>query len=149
MPADDASVAITVEGALLKISSAADGVAVRPGISVLLPIRIARSAKLEGPVQLEVHAPHALESSVRSERMIVPPGQTDVMLPMEVDADLQFTGRETISVRALALQSGRLPALSESAQVGPLEPELVALLKTGVLPVLAETTITLEFAAEP
>ncbi|MFO1093317.1 MAG: hypothetical protein U0992_08385 [Planctomycetaceae bacterium] len=52
-----------------------------------------------------------------------------------------------LTIRALALQSGRPPALSETARVSPLDPELVSLLKSGVLPVVAETTVTLEIAA--
>ncbi|MFO1093316.1 MAG: hypothetical protein U0992_08380 [Planctomycetaceae bacterium] len=54
MQADDASVAITVEGALLKISSDHAEIVTKPGATLRLPIRIARSAKLTGPVHLEV-----------------------------------------------------------------------------------------------
>ena len=147
MQADDASVAITVEGALLQISSASFDVPARPGTTVRLPVSIARSAKLEGPVMLEVRGSSALSDSIRAEPIEVAAGQTEVMLPVELDGDLSSSDQATLTIRALALQSGRPPVLSDRAQATPMDPELMTVLESGVLPVIAETTVTLDFAA--
>lgn len=150
MQADDASVAITVEGALLKISADAGGLTARPGESVRVPVKVARSAKLPAAVRLEVRTPRRMEQDdFSAEPLVVPPDQGEVMLPIQLGAGLRTPGKYALTIRALALQPGNPPALSDSARVSPMDQELIALLKSGVLPVLAETTVSLEIIAAP
>jgi hypothetical protein len=149
MQADDASVAITVEGALLKVSSETGGLSVRPGDSFQIPVKVARSAKLPATVRLEVRTPPGLAEAIQAEPLDVPPGRGEALLAVRLGAGLASSGKYTLVVRATALQSGSPALLSDTASVSPMDPELVAILKRGALPVVAETSVALEVNASP
>lgn len=148
MQADDASVAITVEGALMKISVGAVELAARPGESIRLPIRIARSPKLAETVRIEVRAPAALAGQLLAEPVDVPTGLGEVSIPIRLAAGPVTNGRHLLRIRATALQAGTPPTLSESANASPMDRDTLAILRAGSLPVVAETTVTFEIVGE-
>lgn len=144
MQADDASVAITVEGALMKISAGTSELQARPGESMLLRVRIARSPKLAQSVRIEVQPPPALAGQLRAEPVDVPAGQETVSIPIRLENGPVTGGRHMLRLRAMALQPGNPPTLSERTNASPMERDTLAILKAGGLPVVAETTVPLE-----
>jgi hypothetical protein len=141
MPADDNSVAITVEGAILKLTCSQPDMPAVAGSTREIPFRISRSAKLKGPVRIELRGPREFEQLVTARPLIVPEGQTEARLPVTFAAELPATDLPACVIRGVALQEGNVPRLAEGSQYSPLDPEAMTILKTGKLPVLAETTI--------
>src|SRR6185295_10315787 len=92
MQADDASVAITVEGALLKISAIADELTARPGDTIRVPLKIELSPKLPESVRLELRLAPQLASHISAEPVIVPVRQSEIEFPIRLGADPRIIG---------------------------------------------------------
>lgn len=152
MPAPDNSIAITVEGALLKIGlrESQKNVTVGAGQPLSIPIRILRSAKLTGPVQLEVIYPDQLAGFPKSAPVDVAPDQDEVTLQLSAPTDdvSRLSELENITIRATAIQPAQLPALDEQTKTTPLASEMLSILKSGHLPVISEIQVPVKFVAE-
>lgn len=108
-------ITMSIEGALLKVSAAADDLSVRPGQEMVLPVKISRSSQLPGPVKLELVAPEAIRRLLHMEPVVLPPGRTQAVLRIRTTDDPLLTGERTFSVRATAYQPGKLLVQSEAA----------------------------------
>ena len=145
MQADDASVAITVEGALLKVSVDTDEITAYPNETIYVPVKISRSAKMRTPVRLTVQVPKGFEQDIDALPMDIPASHELVKLPIHIGNGLRHRGKLALTLRALALQMGTPPTLSTSSGASPMDKELEAVLKAGFMPVSTETTLWLEF----
>ncbi|MEX2285795.1 MAG: PPC domain-containing protein [Planctomycetaceae bacterium] len=141
----DTSVGITVEGGLLKIAGPGERLQAKADKPLDVPISISRSPRLTGPVHLELKVPEALMGTVDAPAIDVPAGQTEATLRLDTTHTTELRGSQKLVVRAVVLEPGNLPNLEETAGCTPMNREMLDFLKAGYLPVLAETTITIEF----
>ena len=108
-------ITMSIEGALLKVSAAANDLTVRPGQEIVLPVKIARSPRLPGSVKLELELPEALKGLLRMEPVSAPPGRGEATLRIRTADDPRLTGELSFTIRATAYQPGNLLVLSEAA----------------------------------
>ncbi|RPI90313.1 MAG: hypothetical protein EHM42_01585 [Planctomycetaceae bacterium] len=147
MKADDASVAVTVEGALLKVTAGASPLRAAPGGTAQIPVRVARSPKLTGSVRLDLKVPSDLEQWIEVEPVVVPLGHSEATLVLRISADAPALGKRLLRIRASALAAASLPRLADAAGATPLDVEALETLRTGFLPTLAEATIELDLGS--
>ncbi|HTI50827.1 MAG TPA: hypothetical protein VL475_07745, partial [Planctomycetaceae bacterium] len=76
-----------------------------------------------------------------------PPRQGEAMLVIRLEGGAPISGKFQFTIRATALQRGNPPTLSETAGASPMDGDTLAVLRTGFLPVLAETQVPLEIIA--
>jgi hypothetical protein len=81
--------------------------------------------------------------AVHAEPVVVPPGQSHATISVTLADGIRCSEKQQLTIRALAEQPGDPPTLSATAAASPMAPELLAVLKTGALPVIAETTVLL------
>jgi hypothetical protein len=108
-------VTMTMEGALLKLSHQDEELSVRPGEAFMVRVRIARSARLVGPVRLELRLPDELAGTMKAEPTVVPADQSVAELQIVTTADIRLTDDRVIVLRGTAVQPGSLPVVSETA----------------------------------
>jgi hypothetical protein len=107
-------ITMSIEGALLKLSHAATELTVRPGQTVAIPVKIARSAKLPEPVKLELQLEDELLGVLKAEPLTIPVGQTEAVFRVTAATDARLTGEHTFTIRGTALQGGKYPVVSET-----------------------------------
>ena len=146
MPAPDNSIAITVEGALLKITpSAADKPEeIRPGEPFDLPVQISRSAKLTVPLRLEAYS--ADEPDIKWGTMDVDTDRRTVHLPVIPPRNLSSNTPVTLVICATAMLPGEIPELDDVSRATPMPAEMVEILRKGYLPVMADAHMKINVA---
>jgi hypothetical protein len=87
---------------------------VRPGQTVAVPVKIARSAKLPEPVKLELRLEDDLLGVLTAEPLTVPASQTEAVFRVTAAKDARLTGEHTFTIRGTALQGGKYAAVSET-----------------------------------
>ena len=110
--ASDARITMILEGALLKISHQASELTVSPGGSLQIPITITRSAKLAGPVTIDLEPTGPLAELVTLKPLVLEAGDSTVNLQVQSKADSRLRGVIPITVRATAFQEDRWPVKS-------------------------------------
>lgn len=108
-------VTMTMEGALLKLSTGSAELAGRAGEPVVIKIRVARSPRLVGPVKLELRPPEGMADVFKAEPVVVPPGQAEAEFRVLTADPARLAGEHAITVRGTAVQPGDLPVVSEAA----------------------------------
>ena len=143
------SIAISVEGGLLRIARAGGELKkAPPGQPLDIPLVISRSAKLVEPVRLELWGPPMLSERLEAKPQVVAADQNEVIFRITPTSDPPLAGRHTLTIRATAVKSGDLPRLTETSNCTPLDQKTLSLLKAGFLPIISETTVPVEFAPE-
>jgi len=139
------SFGITIEGALLRLSHQIREMTVVSGQRCELPIKISRSPKLKGPLKLELKPPPELVGRLNAESLEVSAGRDEVLIAISSAMDVE--GEHTLKIRATALQrSEQIPEIVEMSY-SPLDPDLQSHLKSGCLPIMSETRVTVRFEA--
>ena len=110
--ASDARITMILEGALLKLSHQANELTVSPGDSLQIPVTITRSAKLVGPVTIDLEPTGPLAELVTLKPLVLEAGDSTVNLQVQSKADSRLQGVIPITVRATALQEDRWPVKS-------------------------------------
>jgi hypothetical protein len=105
-------VTMTMEGALLKVSTDDRELTVPSGRPFDVHVKVSRLAKLAEPARVELRLPEELASKLTAEPISVPAGKEDVILRITPAAALQ--GMHTLSIRATVLQQGKYPAVAEA-----------------------------------
>lgn len=108
-------ITMSIEGALLKVSVGAQDRTIRAGELILLPVRIARSAHLAEPVKLELVAPEELNGLLRMDPVVVPRDRAETTLRIASADDPRLAGEGTFTIRATAVQAGKLRVVSEAS----------------------------------
>jgi hypothetical protein len=143
MPAPDDSIALTVEGALLKIDAHPPGEPIGQGGTVSVPVTISWSAGFREPIRLELVTPASALGIGKAEVVSVFTGETEALLKIQIPDEPRLSGRYAMTVRATGLVRGEVPTIPESQPCSPLDEERMADLRSGLLPVIAEDTFEL------
>jgi hypothetical protein len=106
-------ITMSIEGAILKVDPGLREIALRPGESVQIPVKVLRSAKLPVPVKLELKLPEELAGALKAEAVTVPPGQTSVNMRITCTKEVNSNELPAIIIRGTALQDGRYAVVSE------------------------------------
>jgi hypothetical protein len=141
MPAPDNSIAITVEGALLKITPQVSGeeITIRPGETFDLPIRILRSAKLTVPLKIEVYPEGAPEAKWLE--VDVPSQENEVNLRIAPPQIHSSNAPVTLVICATATLPDSVPELDDVSRAAAMPSSMVEILKKGFLPVMADARV--------
>lgn len=142
---DTVSIGITVEGALLKISSPLQRIQAKAGQPIDVPIVISSSPRLHSPVRLEFAAPPELAQLVQAEPMDLPRGMEETKFRIQPANSQSVTGTFTFQIRAVAQEAGDVPELDDQAGATPIDDAVKKALKSGSLPVISETAFQVEF----
>ena len=110
--ASDARITMILEGALLKISQQANELTVSPGDNFQIPVTITRSAKLAGPVTIDLELAGPLADLVTLKPLVLEAGVSTITIQVQTSADSRLRGVIPITVRATALQEDRWPVKS-------------------------------------
>jgi hypothetical protein len=106
-------ITMAIEGALLKLSHTAEDLAVLPGQTLVVPLKIARASRLDQPVRVEFLVPEPLRDLLRAESLVVPRNQEAVDWTLKTSDSPRLAGRRTLTVRA-STTAGGLPVISET-----------------------------------
>jgi hypothetical protein len=137
------SVALTVEGGLMKVTAQGDGLRLRPNSRLAIPLRVLRSAKLALPAQVTLQTPPQLSGLVSAEPLDVPFDREAASLVVHVQSGPLPPGRHTLHIRARALQAASPPRLADLGST-PLDRQSLDALARGLLPVVSETAVEVE-----
>jgi len=107
-------ITMSIEGALLKVSTTTDELTIGPGREIRLPVKIARSPRLPGPVKLELILPEEIQGTLRMEPVLVPAGRSEAILRIRTTDEMRLPGAQSLTVRATAYQPGDLRVVSEA-----------------------------------
>jgi hypothetical protein len=141
------SVALTVEGGLLKLLAERAVVKARGGATLSIPLRILRSPRLHEPATVRAVVPAALSHSVSADPIIVPAGQESATMQLRIATGSLAIGRHDLVLQALLTQPAILPRLATTLHATPLDSETLELLSRGMTPVISETTVQIELLA--
>ena len=111
----DGNITMSLEGALLKVIPGVAELTAVPTEPVMLPFRVARSAKLLEGVRLELLLPDDLAGTCRAESVTLGPEQVEGALRLISIAGRKPAGTHRVRVRATAMQSGKYPVVSEAS----------------------------------
>jgi len=106
-------ITMSIEGALLKLSHTAEDLAVLPGQTLLVPLKIARASQLDQPVRVEFLVPEPLRDLLRADPLVVPRNQEAVDWTLKTSDSPRLVGRRTLTLRA-STTAGGLPVISET-----------------------------------
>jgi hypothetical protein len=110
----DGFVTMTMEGALLKISHSEEERTARPGETIVVRVKLARSPRMGEPVKLEL-VRSELGDVAKAEPVIVPTGQTEVDFKIALTPTPgKLVGEQAFTIRGTAVQPGNLPVVSET-----------------------------------
>ncbi len=110
----DAAVSLSLEGALLKVTHAAEEFSATPGHHIEIPINVLRSVKLSVPVKLELVVPGGLIGCLNADAVELPVGRDRTVLVVQTTSDSRLYGTRTFQIRGTALQDGKYPAISQT-----------------------------------
>jgi hypothetical protein len=110
----DGRITMSMEGALLKLSHTAGEIVAKPGASLEIPLKIGRSPKLPEAVRLELVPPPELAGLLIAEPITLPAEQSDLVYRVQTVADPRMKGEWTFTLKAVALQGGELPVVSQT-----------------------------------
>jgi len=113
LTAVDGQITMSIEGALLKLSPAADELTVIGGEPVDVPLKLARSPQLSGPVRLELLVPQELIGLVSAAPLEWPGDKTAAALRLMSKDDPRLLGTWKLTARATGTREGH-PVVSET-----------------------------------
>ena len=108
----EGQITMSIEGALLKLSHMADELIVPIGQSFTVPMKLARSSKLTGPVSVELHVPTELSERIHAPSFSCAAEKEDWTWTIETKADPRLLGPRILTAKATALKDG-YPVISE------------------------------------
>ncbi len=150
MPAPDNSIAITVEGGLLKLALDSDQpvVQVRGGRPFDLPVRISCSRKLTSNLRIEVVTADEQQTRLMQRELQVSSGRETITLKVDPPDSFAVGDRTNVLVRAFTTQPAEVPRVDDRAVATSLPAAMLSILKSGRLPVSAELRVRLVSADE-
>ncbi len=105
-------VTMTMEGALLKISTDDGERQLPPGVPFEVNIKVARLTKLVEPIRIELIASKSLAGQLKAEPLRAIVGQDKIA--MRVTPSPTLSGPSTFTIRATTLQQGKYLVMSET-----------------------------------
>jgi len=107
-------ITMSIEGALLKLTANAGEITLQPGKEVIVPVRVARAARLTEPVKLELVVPDELQGLLKMTPVVLDAGKSEATLRITSLNDKRLIGEQTLTLRATAIQPGNLAVVSEA-----------------------------------
>ena len=107
-------ITMSIEGSILKVDTATREVTIRPGESIVVPVKVLRSAILAVPVQLELRLPEELAGVLKTDAVTVSPGQSSVEFRITCLKEMKIGEEYPITIRGTAMQDGRYAVVSEA-----------------------------------
>jgi len=107
-------ITMSIEGALMKVTANAGEITIQPGKEIVVPVRIARAAKLTEPLKLELIVPEELQGLLKMTPIVLDAGKTEATLRITTMADPKLIGEQSLTIRATAIQPGNLAVVSEA-----------------------------------
>jgi hypothetical protein len=138
------SVALTVEGGLMKVTSEIERLQCRPGQTVTIPVRLLRSPRLTEPATIRVLLPEHHGSTITAAPIRVPPGRETAKLVLKIAETPVVSGPQKLTLQAIATQPANVPRLAEGLHATPLDADTLELLARGESPIISETTLTID-----
>ena len=109
----DGQITMSMEGALMKLTSTSEDALLKPGDSFAWNMRLMRNPKLDGTAKLELIVPEPLKGLVRAKPMEIPKDQTTISFPLEVGKSPMLVGEWMLTARVTLLRNGH-PVISEA-----------------------------------
>ena len=104
-------------GALLKISSEKSDLKATAGKEFFVPVNIRRSQNLMEPVRLELIKDNSKTTTFTSKVLDVASNQSQASFPITINASVATVDESKLTIRATALQNGKLPVVSETTVI--------------------------------
>ncbi len=108
-------ITMSIEGSMLKVDASTREAIIRPRESIVVPVKVLRSAKLAVPVRLELHLPEELAGVLNAEAVTVASDQSSAAFRITCVKDTTLGEEHTITIRGTALQDGRYAVVSEAS----------------------------------
>ena len=106
-------ITMTMEGALLKVSTEERELAMPIGQEFDVHLKVSRVTKLAEPVRLDLVLPDDLAGLLKAEPVTLAVGKETTVLRVTPAANL--FGTHTFTIRATAIQEGKYPVISETS----------------------------------
>ncbi|MBS0265227.1 MAG: PPC domain-containing protein [Planctomycetes bacterium] len=107
-------VTMSMEGALLKLSTGTPEIAIHPGDRFSVALKISRSAKIPEPARVELRLADDQAGLFATPATVVPFGQDEVQVEITAGMSPEMVGEHELTLRATVLQNGVLPTVSET-----------------------------------
>jgi hypothetical protein len=107
-------ITMSIEGSLLKVDCTTRELTIRPGESIVVPVKVLRSAILAVPVQLELRLPEELAGVLKTDAVTVSPGQSSAEFRITCLKEMKIGEEYPITIRGTAMQDGRYAVVSEA-----------------------------------
>lgn len=107
-------ITMSIEGSILKVSTAARDVRLRSGDAATIPVSILRSPKLPEAVKLELVVPDELAGVLTAEAVTVPPDRQAADFRVVCAKDVKLEGEYRFTIRGTALRDGKWQVVSEA-----------------------------------
>lgn len=108
----EGQITMSIEGALLKLSHAAEELVVPVGQSFVVPLKLARSRNLTGDVSIELKLTDKQAGSVEASPVVLAADQDAINWTISVKGDSRLLGPTILTARATTLRDG-FPVVSE------------------------------------
>jgi hypothetical protein len=118
----DGFIVMSLEGALLKLSQEPGEYVARAGGSVEIPLRVARSARLNAPVRVELVAASELAKLMTAAPVVLQADQSNAVLRLTLADDPHLRGTIPVTIRATAQRDGKWYTASETTVDVGIEP---------------------------
>ena len=105
-------ITMTMEGALLKISTEDDDLTVRAGQAFDVRLQVARLANLVEPARVELRLPESLKGQLEAKPLLLDAKTKQAVF--RISSGTTLRGRHTITIRATAIQDGKYPVVTET-----------------------------------
>jgi hypothetical protein len=105
-------ITMTMEGSLLKIAAPDADLTVLAGQAFDVRLEVARLTKLTEPARLELRVPEGLKGQLEAKPVTLDAKTKTAVLHITTGALLR--GRHTLTIRAMAMQDGKYPVISET-----------------------------------
>jgi hypothetical protein len=107
-------IGILPEGALLKLAHAPGEYTAAAGSEIVIPLQLSRAAELREEVKLELLAGELPAGLATAEPIVFASDQITATLRIRLANDPRLIGEQSFKIRAIALQDGRWPVISET-----------------------------------
>ncbi len=107
-------ITMSIEGSLLKVDAPTREFTIRAGESIVVPVKVLRSAKLAAEVRLELQLPDELAGVLKADAVVVPAGQASAEFRIVCLKDAMIGEEHALAIRGTAMQDGRYAVVSEA-----------------------------------
>lgn len=142
------SIAITVEGGLMKLTTEAPRINVEGQTRFQVPLKLVRSTRLVEATTIECILPSELVGLVGIEPMTIAADRETCDFPVTVLGNVP-PGRYELCFRATTTEPGEVPPIDDSLHASPLDEQFLSQLRNDRLPIISQAEAVVDFQAAP